>query len=323
MSRLRNRLLVSHLGVAAAGAATSIAVVLWEAPAIFDRGLGPQGVHSQGQGGLRTVFQHALWQALALGSVAALVVALVATVVFSIRMLRPLEDVRRAARTISDGDYDLEIPLPRESELAALASDVNTMADRLRETEDRRVRLLGEVAHEMRTPLTVLTGRVEGIRDGVFAADRPLVDSMSDELHRLQRLADDLSTLSRVEEGRLDLDRKRIDLSGLAGRIVERYEGDPRVAGIDLGLTAGPSVWVEGDAQRLGQVVDNLVVNAIRAVSGRGRIEIEVTVVGGTATLTVVDDGCGIAADDVERIFERFYRESPPVRGRAQGSGSP
>jgi signal transduction histidine kinase len=114
------------------------------------------------------------------------------------------------------------VPPPREPELAALATDVNTLAAALADTETRRTRLLGEVAHEMRTPLTALNGYIEGLIDGVFAPTPDILEAASDELRRLGRLADDLSTLSRAEEQRLDLHPADADLADLAQKAASR-----------------------------------------------------------------------------------------------------
>lgn len=179
MHRLRTRLVVSHVAVAAVGAATSVLVVVWQAPAQFNRGMDSQGMGMGQQGSSRDLFWSALREGLFLGTVVAMVAALVAAWLIAIRLARPLEDVRAATHRITRGDYDQEIPAPAETELAELVGDVNDMATRLRDVERDRVRLLGEVAHEMRTPLTVLTGRVEGLQDGVFTADAALLAGLA------------------------------------------------------------------------------------------------------------------------------------------------
>jgi histidine kinase len=152
---------------------------------------------------VHSAFNSALNTALFVGVLASVAAAAVVATVVTRRLLRPLEAVRAATKQIAAGCYD--VPLPTEPELAELATDVNLLARALAETETRRTQLLGEVAHEMRTPLTSLDGYLEGMIDGVFAADRDTLASLSAELHRLHRLADDLSSLSRTEEQRLDL----------------------------------------------------------------------------------------------------------------------
>ena len=321
MHRLRNRLLVSHVVVAAVGAATSVVVVVAEAPASFNRGMDGQGMRTGQQGSSRDLFWAALREGLLLGTIAAMLAALVVAWFIAIRLARPLEDVRAATHRISGGDYELEIAEPQVAELADLVGDVNDMARRLRAVEGERVRLLGEVAHEMRTPLTVLTGRVEGLQDGVFIADSELLAGLAGELRRLQRLADDLGTLSRVEERRLVLQRAPVDLTDLARRAVERFRGDPRAAGVELAWEADAAVVVDGDRERLAQVLDNLIGNALRSVAGRGRIGVRVTGTERLATLAVSDTGTGLAAEDLERVFERFYRgaDARPEDGTGVG----
>jgi len=318
MTRLRTRLLVTHLLVAIAGAAASVAVVVWQAPQVFDHsiGMGGQGLGGPGMGqqmnqlALRSAFYDALRQGLLAGSAAALVVAAAAAWFIAVRLARPIEAVRRVTRRISEGDYEQRIAVPHEAELAALVEDVNGLAQRLGEVETERVRLLGEVAHEMRTPLTVLTGRVEGLQDGVFTADDELLAGLRSELRRLQRLADDLGTLSRVEEHRLNLEVAPVDLAELTRRTVERFRSAAPAAGVAISVDAPQSLVVSGDAQRLGQVLDNLLSNAIRAVSGAGTIRVDVSASGQRAVVTVADDGIGIAPEELGRIFERFYRSA-------------
>jgi histidine kinase len=321
MHHLRNRLIASHLAVAAVGAATSALVVVWEAPAQFNRGMDGQGLRAGQQGSSRELFWSALREGLLLGTIAAMLAALVAALFIAVRLARPLEDVRAATHRISSGDYELEIPAPQETELAELVRDVNDMARRLRAVEGERVRLLGEVAHEMRTPLTVLTGRVEGLQDGVFTPDGELLAGLAGELRRLQRLADDLGTLSRVEERRLVLQPVPVDLSDLARRAVARFRDDPRAVGVELATEGGGSVFVDADVERLAQVLDNLIDNALRSVAGAGRIGIRVTGTEGLATLAVSDTGTGLANEDLERVFERFHRgvDARPEDGTGVG----
>ena len=324
MRRLHVRLLMSHLAVAAVGAVVTGMVVALSAPALFDEGvsgLGP-GFRGGPGGRLREVFGDALRSGLLLGGGAALVVAVVAGWYLAQRVLRPLDDVREATRRIAAGDYHHVVTRPADHELAALADDVNALARTLEETEARRVRLLGEVAHEMRTPLTVLTGRVEGLVDGVFEVDESLLAELGGELGRLRRLADDLSELSRVEEGRLELRVEPVDLRSLVADVCARWSRVLADTQVVLEVADSPSVTVAGDRDRLAQVLDNLIGNAVRAVAGDGHIRLEVHRHGPVAEVAVRDDGAGLAAEELEAIFERFHRGS--AAGRVPGGvGAP
>ncbi len=326
MNRLVVRLVLSHLLVAVLAATATFLVVRLLAPALFDEsirmspmGQGPGGMGGQA-GALRQQFGDAVDQALLVGAIVGAGAAAGFGAVAAYRLLEPLRAVRAAARDIAAGRYDTSVPAPRERELAELADDINRLGHALDETETRRVRLLGEVAHEMRTPLTVIDGHVEGMIDGVLPTSATELGLLSDEVRRLRRLAEDLSMLSRTDEGRLEIVRSRVDLAQVAGRAVERMRPQAEDAGLTLSVDAAAAPVV-ADADRLAQVLTNLVGNAIRATGPGGRIDVVCRAAGSDALVTVADSGEGLDAGDLERVFERFYR-SPERRTQGPDRGS-
>ncbi|MFP5416768.1 MAG: sensor histidine kinase [Actinomycetes bacterium] len=326
MNRLSVRLVLSHLLVAVIGALTTFVVVRQLAPALFDEtlrraqaggagrgpgGMGPGGGMGGVNAGLREQFATSVDQALLAGALVGAVFAAVFGTVAAVRLIRPLGRLRRATRRIADGRYDTEVPVPREAELADLATDVNSLGRALADTESRRVRLLGEVAHEMRTPLTVIDGYVEGMIDGVLPTDTDSLGHVADESRRLRRLADDLSALSRAEEGRLQLVRARVDLRDAVSAAAERLLPQAQDAALTLDVECGSRpLTADADADRIAQVVTNLVGNAIRATSAGGSVTVRCGSDGSWATIDVADTGEGLAEADLERVFERFYRVS-------------
>jgi histidine kinase len=204
--------------------------------------------------------------------------------------------------------------------MAALAADVNTLARGLAATEQRRTQLLGDVAHEMRTPLTVLDGYVEGIIDGVFHADASTLEALSLELRRLHRLADDLSTLSRAQEGRLAPALEPCDLAVLARSTAERLRPQFDDAHVAVDIHLPDAMPLVADPERVTQVLTNLLGNALVATSSGGRVRVEGHVDGARLRIEVVDSGVGLEVADQERIFERFYR-APNALRRSPGSG--
>jgi histidine kinase len=210
---------------------------------------------------------------------------------------------------MAQGRYAVPVPIPNETELAELATDVNTLGRGLAETEARRVRLLGEVAHEMRTPLTVIDGYVEAMIDGVMPATAAELGRVSEEVRRLRRLSDDLSSLSRAEEGRLGLVVRDVDLCGVTGAAAERLRPQAEDAGLHLVVdTRAEGVIVAADADRVAQVVTNLLGNAIRATPPGGEVSVGCRAEQGVGVVEVADTGEGLDGADLERVFERFYR---------------
>jgi len=325
VNRLTVRLVVSHVLVALLGGVATFVVVRLLTPALFEQmGMGGGGpMMGQGaQGSVRTQVTDAVTQALWVGLAVGLLAAAGLGVFAAGRLVRPLRRLSQTTRQIAAGRYDVRVERPQEAELAELADDVNTLGATLADTEARRTRLLGEVAHEMRTPLTVIDAHVEGMIDGVLATDAEELGKVSDEVRRLRRLSDDLSALSRAEEGRLALVLRRVDLAGVVTAAAERLRPQAEDGGLDLTVsTPGRPVEVEADADRLAQVVTNLVGNAVRATPAGGSVDVVVAGDARGATVTVRDTGEGLAPDDLARVFERFYRVSGR-RGENERGGS-
>jgi len=317
MRRLSTRLIASHVIVALIVGVTTFLVVRWLAPALFDQSLmqGGQGGPMQRGGagglgmGLRSEVSSAVTSSLVVGTVVGFTVAVAFGVVAAWLVSRSVSTLRVATRRIAQGDYTAEVPRESLSELADLADDVRSLGASLADTEARRVRLLGEVAHEMRTPLTVIDGYVEGMIDGVLPAGHTELGQVSDEVRRLRRLSDDLSMLSRAEENRLTIEPARIDCRTVLAAGADRLRPQASDAGVELTVSVPDRpVLVDADADRLAQVVTNLVGNALRATPEGGSVSVTLSAADGRAVLSVADTGEGLAADQLERIFERFYR---------------
>ncbi|MCA0336229.1 MAG: HAMP domain-containing protein [Actinobacteria bacterium] len=328
MNRLVTRLVLSHLVVALLGALTTFLVVRQLAPRLFDeslhglgmgqgQGLGPSGT----RGALRSQLVTAVDTSLLIGGLVGVLLAATFGVWSAVQLIRPLGRVRAATHAMAQGRYAADVPVPRERELADLAEDINHLGATLSATEARRTQLLGDVAHEMRTPLTVLDGTVEAMIDGVLPADAETLTALTDETRRLRRLAEDLSALSRTDESRLVLQPSPIDLSEVACAAAERLRAQAEDAGLELACERrADGIRISGDADRLAQVVTNLVGNAIAATPPGGRVTVTTGVVGSQALVSVTDTGIGLTDEDTERIFERFYRVQG-TRRTAGGSG--
>ena len=329
--RLPLRLFLSYAAVAVIGAVVAYLTVRLLAPRLFDQQVGmmngvgngmgqAMGTGTATQAGVHAAFQSALNTALLIGVLASVAAAVVVAWLVTGRLLRPLDAVRTATTQIAAGRYEVSVPLPSEPELAALATDVNTLAHTLADTETRRTRLLGEVAHELRTPLTALDGYVEGMIDGVFTPSPEIFASLSEELRRLHRLADDLSSLSRTQEQGLDLHPVDADLADLASRAAARLAPQFQDAHVTLTVNADAVLAVHVDPDRITQVLTNLLGNALLATPAGGTVTITARPTAAGGEVVVTDPGVGLSGQDVERVFERFYR-APRQPRRSAGSG--
>ncbi len=261
--------------------------------------------------------------ALAIATIAAVVTALAASWLLAQRLTRPIRTLGDAAERIGRGGYQARVPVPpSDDELAALGRAFNQMAAALESTERRRQALLADLAHELRTPLATLEAYVEGLADGVVAADEETWTVLQAELVRLRRLTEDLTAVSRAEEHQLDLRPSPVDPAALVTRATQAAE--PAYAAKDVALQASvdhglPPVGVDPD--RIGEVLANLLGNALRHTPPGGLVEITAQGRGDELELSVTDTGEGIPPELLERVFERFFRVDP-ARTRNSGGGS-
>lgn len=346
LASLRSRLMISHLMVILIGATTLVVMFELLAPAYFegnvrsanemmmdgDMMMGESmmdremGSFQSSQGFLTPSVEQALHDAFDRSIRQALVVALLVSAAAGLaiatfaggRILAPLEAIRRASRRMASGSYAVRVDLPVEAELAAVAEDVNALAEALDKTEQERVRLISEVAHELRTPLATIEGYLEGILDGVFEPTPEIFAVWEREVRRLKRLTQDLSTLSRTEEGAEALDLQEVDVAELAAQVIEQLR--PRFEAKDISVVVKHtgSAVVMGDHDRLFQVLLNVVSNALAYSPGGESVVVETRGGGSRVVVSVTDTGRGLTADEQTKVFERFYRADPDGPG---GSG--
>lgn len=320
VATLRARLVVAFAGVGlVALGALAVAVRLFDP---FFLGVHPLGARRGGatRGLTHAAFYDALNAAILVALGIGLVVAVLVGRLAAARILRPLDAVRKATRLLAAGRYGERVAPPRAPELAALAEDVNHLGEALAATERQRARLIGDLAHELRTPITVLRGLLEGSLDGVLTLDDTLLGSALEETARLERLAGDLAEMSRADEGALELRLKVVDLSALAERVVARLRPQFEEKQVRLEVRAPEALLVQADPDRVVQVVTNLLGNALRATPEGGTVAVETAAEGGAARLEVRDDGVGIATEHLDKVFERFWR-SPAPGGPGSGVG--
>jgi len=223
-----------------------------------------------------------------------------------------------ASVLLAGGHLNIRVPVRGRSELARLTASYNTMAEAVQRSEERQRRLIADVAHEMRTPLSNLRGYLEGLSDGVVEPSRELFVSLHEETLLQGRILDDLQVLAQAEAGDLNYAKSPADLAELVAAGATAHRAVAAEAGVALTVDAPHPVWVRADADRLRQVLGNLLSNAIRYTDQGGHVLLKVRAENDEAVLTVQDTGVGIAPGDLPRVFDRFWR-ADPARQRATG----
>ena len=312
--------------VVLSGGATLLGVALVIAPEIFQSHLRMatgSGIEPAVQTHVNEAFANAIFDSLAVAVPVALLTAFVVTWIVARRLAGSVATIAVAADLIARGNLESRVEAPAIGpEFTQLADSFNAMAARLAETETTRRRLIGDLAHELRTPLASLDATVEAVVDGVLPADDVTLATLTEQTLRLQHLVADMGAVSRAEERQLDLHPQQVDLAALATEAVSAARARYAAAGrrLDIDVT-GKAPIVQVDRQRLAEALANLLDNALRHTPAGGTARVVVDAERTGATLKVIDTGEGFDPANAERLFERFYRADTSRTRTTAGSG--
>ncbi len=325
--RLWGRLLMSHLVVVIIGSATLSVAVGLVAPGAFSDAMGHAMTGMEGMsdsmGGLvRAAFEEAVQEALVIAVVVAALAAIVVSIALSTRLSRPIGRIAAASRRIASGRYAERVVVTSDDEIGELAVSFNTMAASLETTERRRLQLVGDVAHELRNPIATLDGYLEGLQDGIVKPGEATWTLLRGETSRLARLVNDLQELWRAEARQMPLSLTVVDVAHEVTAATGRMATQAQAQGIEIGVAAGPGrLAARADAERLGQILDNFLSNAIRYGPPGSVVSVATRKAGDDVTISVTDQGPGLTEEQAARVFERFYRVDPSRSRALGGSG--
>lgn len=327
------KLFLSYLVVIVVGTVVLASAAEFIVPSAFERHLATMGAMMRGnpmmmEMDLFTNFRNAVNEALALAALAAFLVAVAVSIFVSRQVVTPVRELMSASQRIAEGHYHERVHVSGVSdrdeldELGRLALSFNRMAAKLEQIEATRRELIGNVAHELRTPLATIKGSMEGLIDGVLPTEAATFQQIYREADRLQRLVDDLQELSRVEAGAFALQRRPVSANELVATTIARLERqfEEKDVTLETELPANlPPVLADED--RIGQVLLNLVGNALQYTPAGGQVRVTAHQEGAEAHITVTDSGIGIAVEHLPLLFTRFYRVDKSRSRAGGGSG--
>ena len=258
---------------------------------------------------------------------AAIIVLITAaiTAIISKRMAQPVTHMTKVVNAFSHGDYKRRVSLKRRDELGRLGESFNDMADKVAGLEKTRRDFVANVSHELRSPLTSMRGFLEAMEDGVIPPDEysKYINVVLDENKRMSGMVNDLLDIARIESGQNKLNRTVFDLNELIGRVLLTYESRISAKGIEVSVRLpGQTVFVDADMDRIGQVLHNLIDNAVKFLpESGGKLALQMTADKHSARVSVADNGPGIPKEDLSKVFDRFYK-AEKARTYSAGSGT-
>jgi len=327
------KLFLSYLVVILVGIVVLASAAEFVVPSAFERHMAVMAAMMGGAAmgmemDLFTNFRGAVNEALALSTLSAFLVAVAVSVFVSRRIVTPVREMMIASRRIAEGHYNERVEVPGDpgrdelDELAQLAMSFNQMAAKLEQVEATRRELIGNVAHELRTPLATIKGSMEGLIDGVLPAEASTFQQIYREADRLQHLVSDLQELSRVEAGVFELKVRPVAVGDLVDSTLARlgYQFEEKGVALETDIPADlPPARVDED--RIGQVLLNLVGNALQYTPAGGQVRVTACRQGAEVRISVSDSGVGIAAEHLPLVFTRFYRVDKSRARAGGGSG--
>lgn len=339
------KLFISYLVIIIVGVVSLAVTAELHTPTAINRHMAEMAPMMGGNIGMMTdlteSFTQTVNEVLLVAASLAFVTAVLVSTFVTRRIVKPVQEMKIASQRIANGRYDERVQVSGEDELAELGRSFNRMAHELAQTEEHRRQLIGDVAHELRTPLSSIKSVMEGLQDGVLRSEPETFASVEQEVNRLQRLVRDLEELSRAEAGQIQLEKEKINPADLVETAVVRLRqqfADKQVS-LNTDIPSDlPAITV--DPARMTQVLLNLLGNALQYTPSGGRVTVQCLVDGDLCAvtgerlsvndqlstdhcllITITDTGIGLTADQLVHIFERFYRVDKSRSRAGGGSG--
>jgi signal transduction histidine kinase len=253
-----------------------------------------------------------IWLLVCGAPVAVVILAVFTLFTLYMRFGKPLGDMFNAIDSVAEGNLSVRVKENKSDMFSELVKRFNKMVEELERAEQQRRNLTADIAHELRTPLHIIQGNLEGVLDGVYEATPDHINNTLDETKLLARLVEDLQTLSLAETGQLPLHPTRFLLADLMHDLTSSFSAQAKAQGVELSSRLADSAQdLNADYDRLNQVLSNLISNALRHTPSGGKISIEAESIQGqerSARIKVKDSGAGIPSDDLPFIFDRFWR---------------
>ncbi len=272
-----------------------------------------------GRGPSEALFLNRINQTLILSAIGALFVALVLGIFLARTLTRPLRELTAATRAVAEGDLGLTVPVRSRDELGELTASFNRMSEELARSTSIRRQMTADIAHELRTPISIILGHADAVHDRVLPPTQETFDIIRDEACRLERLVEDLRTLSRADAGELALTRRPFSPAALLEDAAAAYHPLALERGIKVQREIAPDLpEVYVDPDRMAQVLGNLLSNALRYTPEGGTVTLAASLLEHEVEIRVQDTGPGIEAEDIQHVFDRFYRAD---KSRQRDSG--
>jgi two-component system, OmpR family, sensor histidine kinase BaeS len=266
-------------------------------------------------------FRRGSLMALAIAALVAVAFAAVAGTWYAGRLVRPIMRITETAEALQNGSHDARTGLDSSDEIGYLGKTFDAMADSIEADREMERRLTADVAHELRTPLQAIQATVEAMQDGVLPADEERLGIVREETRRLSRLTDGILELTRLERGTTAFDMRRIDVAGPVHMAVDSLAPLIETCALTLTHDIAEHIYIKGDRDRLQQAVGNLLSNAARYTPADGSVLVTLRRDGDEAVIEVADTGVGIADEDMQRVFSRFWRADNARATATGGSG--
>ncbi|GBE57723.1 sensor histidine kinase YycG [bacterium BMS3Abin01] len=268
------------------------------------------------------------WRPLAgeflIAALIALAISLLFAVLLARHLSRPLHQITQAAVAVADGDFSKQVTVDSQDEIGRLADAFRFMTGEVQKSQQQQRQFVINVSHELKTPLTAITGHVQALRDGVVEGPEAVgrsLEVISTETDRLNRLIEDLLSLAKFDARQFELRNSSFSLDEVLAAVVEGFSREARERQVELGRTGEAGLELTTDQDRLRQILANLVQNALSHTPAGGKVSIEAAGEGDRARITVSDTGAGISSEDLPHVFDRFYRSQGAAREAGLGLG--